>query len=84
MSAPRARTMQVKVQCDQKKKKSAANSKALCVCMLCTLVYPRVCRSYGVSDSAQNAHLLFFKIHTENGLRDLPHPGLAAATVNLL
>lgn len=37
---------QVKVQCDRKKKKSAANSKVFCVCMLCTLVTPRVCRSY--------------------------------------
>ena len=34
---------QVKVQCDRKKKKSAANSKVFCVC---TLVTPRVCRSY--------------------------------------
>ena len=30
---------QVKVLCDRKKKKSAANSKVFCVCMLCTLVY---------------------------------------------
>ena len=34
------------LQCDRKKKKSAANSKVFCVCMLCTLVSPRVCRSY--------------------------------------
>ena len=29
---------QVKVQCDRKKKKSAANSKVFCVCMLCVQV----------------------------------------------
>ena len=57
MSAPRARTMQVKVQCDRKKKKSAANSKVF-VCACCVPWCTRGCAGR-IRDFGEDEGFLF-------------------------